>query len=138
MTSAVSSARSLAAHDVAHVEHATPSIAELASLAIASTTTTHDAPPELLRLGPELPAITAGSAARIDAPAMSLLGDVARIGSHLGPLERAVHALAREQGSGDQGVSERLGRLRVLVDCASALADLRVDVHACLRTARAA
>ncbi len=121
-------------HGTSPIDHAPASIGELAALSVPPAPTPSESAPELLRLGPALPSITAPRALEA-APAMTLLADVARIGVHLGPLERAERALSEaERGV----VSERLARVRVLVDCASALADLRVGVLASMRTARAA
>lgn len=121
--------------DGSRVDPTPASIQELASLAVASAAPSIDTPPELLRLGPELPAVARSLASRVDAPPMTILGDIARIGAHLGPLERAASTLSGEERA---LVSDRLAKVRVLVDCASALADLRAGVHASMRTARAA
>lgn len=132
---ALSLARPIATHDTSNVDPTPASIGELASLGVASPAPTIESPPELLRLGPALHAIAASHATAVAAPAMTVLGDVARIGAHLGPLERAANAL-----SGDQRalVNDRLQKVRVLVDCASALADLRTGVLTSMRTARPA
>jgi hypothetical protein len=130
---ALSLARPIAI-DISPVDPTPASIQELASLGVASVAPSNDTP-ELLRLGPELPAVATSLASRVDAPPMTILGDIARIGAHLGPLERAASTLSGEERA---LVSDRLAKVRVLVDCASALADLRAGVHASMRTARAA
>lgn len=93
--------------------------------------------PELVRLGaawPE-PLRAAGHEARITPVRSETLESIARIGAHLGRLERAIDELPPSES---QVVADRLARARVLVDCAAALAALRARAHEALRTARPA
>jgi len=93
-------------------------------------------PAEMVRLGAELPhppGVAAGVA--IPAPDLALLREVERIGAHLGRSERACEGLGAAEA---RHAAELLARVRLLVDCASALADLRQGVQSAMRTARAA
>jgi sigma54-dependent transcription regulator len=62
-------------------------------------------------------------------------GEVTRIGAHLGRLERAASELPEEDGL---RIAGRLARVRVLVECAGALATLRAVAAAGLCAARPA
>lgn len=108
---------------------------ELAALGRAAPVSAVELPPELLRLGAELPAPRSTPTAVPDAPTRATLAAVQRIGDHLGALERALDALPPAETS---AMRERLERARVLVDCAGALSTLREGVHGALRTARPA
>ncbi len=93
-------------------------------------------PAELVRLGAELPHPPAAAAeAAIAVPNLALLREVERIGAHLGRIERACDGLGPAEA---RHAAELLARVRVLVDCASALADLRQGVLSAMRTARPA
>ncbi|MFO0710630.1 MAG: hypothetical protein U0353_12370 [Sandaracinus sp.] len=126
-----------AAIETSHETSLAPRSHELAELARVASPEALEAPAELLRLGLAQPSAVHAPSASAEAtvPALHVLEAVARIAAHLGPLERAVHALpAREADI----VRDRLERARVLADCASALAELRRGVLTALRTARPA
>jgi hypothetical protein len=82
-----------------------------------------EAPPEALRLGAETPSTPAAWSA--PAPPTATLRDVARIGDHLGALERQ---LAHEPE-----LAWRVARARILADLAAALADLREQARVAAR-----
>lgn len=93
-------------------------------------------PAEMVRLGAELPSPPSPPAgAAIPAPDLALLREVERIGAHLGRIERACDGLGAAEA---RHAAELLARVRVLVDCASALLDLRLGVQSAMRTARPA
>lgn len=77
---------------------------------------------ELLRLGASLPDQPRPREANVAPPSLSALDAVARIGLHLGRLERTIPALPREAA---QRLDRALSDLRSVVDCASALSSLR-------------
>ena len=110
---------------------------EVAELERARASHALELPPELVRLGVGLPE----EAAHRDAPTLAVppdlgtLAAVARIGMHLGALSVAAAQLPEAEARTAQ---ERLARVEILVDCASALADLRAAVGGAMRTARAA
>lgn len=116
---------------------ASMTLRELAALGQAEAPASIEASAELLRLGLELPnapeRTTAQQGTRHPAPPLEALRDVARIGAHLGRLERAVSTLGPDEGA---ELAARLARVQVLVDCAHALAELRTTVLGALRTAR--
>lgn len=124
---------------IAHVSHAPRLGAEvhlvdLVELASPPVVAASDVSPELLRLGAHAPDPAGGGAHLVTStpPPLETLREVERIGSHLGRLERALDALPHAERA---VLGERLARIRVLVDCASALRELRESVLVHLRTA---
>lgn len=109
---------------------------EVAELERARASHALELPPELVRLGVGLPEPTRHEAPALASPPdLVTLAAVARIGMHLGALSVAAAQLPEGEA---RVAEERLSRVRILVDCASALADLRGTVSASMRTARAA
>lgn len=80
-----------------------------------------EASPEALRLGAETPSAPVAWSA--PAPPMELLHEVARIGDHLGWMERELSR--RHASPEDAELAARVARARTLADLAGALLDLR-------------
>ncbi len=124
---------------IAHVSHAPRlgaevALVDLVELASAPPVASSELSAELLRLGAQAPTSldTAHAATSSAPPPLDALREVERIGSHLGRLDRALDALPHAERA---VLGERLARIRVLVDCASALRELRESVLVHLRTA---
>jgi hypothetical protein len=121
----------------APASHETMLADELRELERAHASRGPELTPELVRLGAAWPGPT--RAMDLVTGVVPVRGEclesIARIGAHLGRLERAIDELPPSEG---QALADRLGRARVLVDCAAALAALRASAHEALRTARPA
>ena len=110
---------------------------ELAELARAQAVHGAELAPELVRLGAAWRTPDAHTGLGEAAPMLrtATLEEVTRIGAHLGRLEQAASELPEEDGL---RIAGRLARVRVLVECAGALATLRAVAAAGLCAARPA
>ncbi len=110
-------------------------LGEVLALARAERAAPIEAPAELLRLGSALPTSPSTWAPRAEPPTLEALDAIARIGAHLGRLERVERALPPDQA---HALGETRAMLEQLVDCALGLALLRRAAGDALRTARPA